>query len=113
MQLTTKAETLRAPAAAAKEARAKLWADRSLAKPGTTVPTSEDRGELASIAASVLMQLLFAARMARPDLLKAINYLARRITLWTKLCDRLLHRLMCYINSTLDVAMVSIVGDSK
>ena len=59
------------------------------------------------------MQVLFAARMARPDLLKAINYLARRITLWTKLCDRLLHRLMCYINSTLDLAMVSIVGDSQ
>ena len=51
--------------------------------------------------------------MARLDLLKAINYLARRITLWTKLCDRLLHRLMCYINSTLDLAMVSIVGDSQ
>ena len=43
VQLTTKAETLRAPAAAAKDVRAKLWADRSLAKPGTTVPTSEDR----------------------------------------------------------------------
>ena len=57
------------------------------------------------------MQVLFAARMARPDLLKAINYLARRITVWTELCDKLLHRLMCYINSTLDLAMVSIVGD--
>ena len=59
------------------------------------------------------MQLLPAARMARPDLLKAINYLARRITLWTRLCDRLLRRLICYINSTLDVAIVSTVGDSK
>ena len=113
VQLTTKAETLRVPAAAAKEKRAQLWAERSLLKPGTPVPLAPDRGELASIAASVLMQVLFAARMARPDLLKAINYLARRITLWTKLCDRLLHRLMCYINSTLDLAMVSIVGDSQ
>ena len=77
------------------------------------MPPAPDRGELATIAASVLMQVLFAARMARPDLLKAINDLARRITLWTKLCDRLLHRLMCYINSTLDLAMFSIVGDSK
>ena len=57
------------------------------------------------------MQVLFAARMARPDLLKAINYLARRITVWTPLCDKLLHRLMCYIHSTLDLAMISIVGD--
>jgi spore coat polysaccharide biosynthesis protein SpsF (cytidylyltransferase family) len=49
--------------------------------------------------------------MTRPDLLKAITYLARRITVWTPLCDKLLHRLMCYTHSTLDMAMVSIDGD--
>ena len=118
VRLITKAERSHsgavATAAARKIDRAQLWAERAKGKSSVktgTFPTPAPRGELASIAASVLMQVLFAARMARPDLLKAINYLARRITVWTELCDKLLHRLMCYINSTLDLAMVSIVGD--
>ena len=70
-----------------------------------------DKGTLATIACKVLMKVLYAARMARFDLLKAVSNLASRVTKWDKVCDAELHRLMCYINSSIDVRMVSYVGD--
>ena len=51
--------------------------------------------------------------MARYDLLKAVGSLARNITKWTRLDDHKLHRLMCYINSTLHIRMVGWVGDDS
>ena len=68
-------------------------------------------GTLADIACKVLMKVLYAARMARYDLLKAVSLLASRVTKWDKTCDLELHRLMCYINSTLDLTLISYVGD--
>ena len=50
--------------------------------------------------------------MMRFDLLKAVSDLATRVTKWSLACDRRLHRLMCYINSTLADRMVGYVGDS-
>ena len=44
---------------------------------------SLNRGNLAPHAASVLMKLLYAARIARFDLLRSINALARNVTKWT------------------------------
>ena len=64
---------------------------------------AERRGELQAIASRVLMKVLFAARMARFDLLRATQGLASRVTKWSKECDVALHRLMCYIHSTIDV----------
>ena len=40
-------------------------------------------GELSDIACSVLLKLLYAARLARWDLLRAIGILSSRITKWT------------------------------
>ena len=74
--------------------------------------TAEVRGALAPHAASVLMKLLYAARIARFDLLRSINSLARNVTKWTKEDDVRLRRLMCYVNSTLDLKMIRWVGDS-
>jgi hypothetical protein len=48
-------------------------------------------GVLQPIAANVLMKVLYAARMARCDLLRAVNGLARRIITWDVFCARLLH----------------------
>ena len=45
--------------------------------------STEVRGELAPHAASILMKLLYAARIARFDLLRSINTLARNVTKWT------------------------------
>ena len=69
------------------------------------------RGKLQPIAARVLMKILYGARLARFDLLRAVCYLATFITKWDASCDKKLHRLMCYINSTLNLRMVGWVGD--
>jgi hypothetical protein len=56
-------------------------------------PESEP-GKLASSAASVLMKCLYAARMCRFDLLRAVQGLAKYMTRWTKRQDRELHQLI-------------------
>ena len=73
---------------------------------------AEVKGELAPIASRVLMKLLFAARMARYDLLRAVQGLASRVATWSHECDKSFHRLMCYVHSTLDVKLRSDIGDS-
>ena len=60
-----------------------------------------EAGVLQPIAASVLMQMLYGARYARPDLLRAITGLARKMTKWRPMQDLQLHRLVCYLASTL------------
>ncbi len=57
----------------------------------------EDKGELQTAAASTLMNILYAARVARFDLLRPTCRLACFITKWTTLCDKQLHRLVCDI----------------
>ena len=47
----------------------------------------EPTGKLQPIASRVLMKILFAARMARYDLLRATQSLASRVTKWSKDCD--------------------------
>ena len=73
--------------------------------------TETEGGELQPIAARVLMKVLYAARMCRYDLLRATCYLATQITKWNRCCDKALHRLMCYINSSLELKMMSWVGN--
>ena len=57
-------------------------------------------------AASILMKVLYGARMGRFDLLRAINALAKRLTEWDEECDRRLYRLMCYVWSTFSYRQV-------
>ena len=45
---------------------------------------SDPQGVLATPAASVLMKVLYAARLARFDLLKVIASLASKLTKWTR-----------------------------
>ena len=84
--------------------------DDKIARP--IMDEAEARGELQPIASRVLMKVLFAARMARFDLLRATQGLASRVTKWSPDCDKSLHRLMCYIHTTPDRTMVGFVGDS-
>ena len=77
----------------------------------TKIPEGEPTGVLAGIASKVLMKILYAARMGRFDLLRATNSLARYVTKWGPTCDRRLHRLVCYINSTKHIKMVGWIGD--
>ena len=82
--------------------------DDKIARP--IMDEAEARRELQPIASRVLMKVLFAARMARFDLLRATQGLASRVTKWSSDCDKSLHRLMCYIHSTLDRTMIGFVG---
>ena len=59
-------------------------------------------GVLADTAAKVVMKVLYAARYARFELLRAIGFLACHVSKWDVQCDRRLYRLMSYIEHTLD-----------
>ena len=66
---------------------------------------------MAPSAASVLMKILYLARCIRFDLLHPACMLAREITRWTVACDKRLHRLVSYMNTTKDLSLESFVGD--
>ena len=57
------------------------------------------------------MKILYGARSARLDILRAVSHLACYFTKWTSLCDRRLHQLVCYIHSTYHYRLVGWVGD--
>jgi hypothetical protein len=71
----------------------------------------EPTGKLQPIASSILMKLLYGARIARWDLLKGIQVLSTRVTKWNVSCDRALHRLICYVACTANHVLVGFVGD--
>ena len=71
----------------------------------------EPEGDLASVAASILMKCLYVARMARFDLLRPVQGLARFMTKWKKRHDKELYQLICYIHTTLESKMVGWVAD--
>ena len=70
-----------------------------------------ERGRLADSAASIFMKCLYSARMARFDLLRPAQGLAKYMTKWTTRHDAELHQVMCYIYSTLTFKMVGWIGD--
>eukprot|EP00972_Heterocapsa_arctica_P047067 6944268-Heterocapsa_arctica.AAC.1 len=58
------------------------------------------------------MKILYGARLARFDLLRAVGALATNITKWDSGRDRMLHRLVCYVHSSLNLKLRGYVGDS-
>ena len=74
--------------------------------------SAEPQGKLARHAAGVLMKLLYAARIARFDLLRTVNRLARRITKWMEEDDAALFRLISFIQHSKEDKMIGgWVGD--
>ena len=71
-----------------------------------------EQGGLNRTAAQVCMQTMYGARMARPELLRCIGKLATKLTKWDKLTDKMLFRMMSYINGSLDTRQVGFIGDS-
>ena len=69
-------------------------------------------GQLQPIASRVLMKVLYAARVCRFDLLRAVGVLAQRVTSWDAECDRRLHRLMSYIAHHTGLCMTGWIGDA-
>ena len=70
------------------------------------------QGELHDVEARVLMKVLWAARLCRRDLLRAVSILAACVAKWTSEHDLMIYRLMGYIASTQHLRMYSWVGDS-
>jgi hypothetical protein len=102
------------PGLTEKVANATSLLDGSVSLPGGDLGKTKGKAETKTVepyAAKILMKILYAARMARFDLLRAICGLAQFITKWDDECDRKLYRLVCYINSTLDMRMTGWVGD--
>ena len=72
---------------------------------------STTKGTLEPIASRVVLKILYPARLGRPDTLWSVNTLARRVTKWSKSCDKRLHRLIEYLKSTKDWVQLCFVGD--
>ena len=71
----------------------------------------EARGEMSGDASKILMKILWSARLCRPDLMKSISDLTRRITKWSKGDDRKLYRLMCYLKQTANFHLEGHIND--
>ena len=74
---------------------------------------NEPKGQLHSIAAKVIMNIWYGARMARYDLLHSCQILACTITKWTNRSDQRLVRIVSYIHQNIDILMFGWVGDKS
>ena len=68
----------------------------------STLPIDDydTQGVLQHCAAKLIMKAYWLARLNRPDVLRALNELSRRITRWSRNDDRKLHRVMAYLHCT-------------
>ena len=71
----------------------------------------ESKGALAQSAARILMKTLWLARLSRPDLMKGISDLTRRVTKWSVADDKRLFRLMSYLKGSPNLSIVHTMGD--
>jgi hypothetical protein len=70
----------------------------------------EEEGALSAGAASIIMKIMWAARIGRPDIAKATSSLARKVCKWTQSCDLDLHYLVSYLNETKGYVLTGTVG---
>ena len=73
----------------------------------------ESKGALTNGASRVVMKILWCARLSRPDILKAIADLTRRVTCWSVADDKRLFRLMCYLWTTREWKLHGRIGDKQ
>ena len=66
-----------------------------------------------TVAQSVLAKLLYCGRLARPDIVLAINLLSRQLTKWRLFHDKALLRLFCYCESSKDKMLSGTVGKNS
>ena len=64
-------------------------------------------------AARVIMKIMYAARMARPDLIRTISFLARFLTKWNEQMDKRLQRLRSYIHHSYSYRMYAYMGTEQ
>jgi hypothetical protein len=75
------------------------------------VSSAPTEGVLGVASASVLMKILWMARVARPELSKVVTHLAADISRWTREHDLCLRRLVSYISTTQADVLVGYIGD--
>jgi hypothetical protein len=79
---------------------------------GSFPPADDDEtGEVATHACALVMKKLWLARLARPDIIKAINVLSSKIQKWTRNDDKRLYRLICYLHWTVQYGLKGTIGD--
>ena len=61
-------------------------------------------GEWSKVCSQIVLKCLYLARIGRPDILWAVNKLARSITKWTKACGKRLPSLISYIHHTCELS---------
>ena len=71
----------------------------------------QSTGQIGHKASSILMKLLWLARLCRPDLSFPICLLAGQITTWSRNADKQLFRLVCYVHSTISSCLFMTVRD--
>lgn len=69
----------------------------------------DDPGDFAGSCRKHIGGLLFLARGTRPDILYHVSWLGRFVTMWTKRHDKILHRLMCYLEHHGDMGIESTI----
>lgn len=84
--------------------RAHLW-DPCGRKGSGEEPRFDPKGRLRTIAAMVLMTVMYSARIARYDLQEPIEFLTKRIACWGPLCDQVMHTLLCYVHKSMNCCM--------
>jgi len=70
-------------------------------------------GKHAKVAQSVLAKLLYCGRLARPDIVLAINLLSRQLTRWKEFHDKALCRLFCYCEHSRGLMLSGTVGKNS
>jgi len=68
-------------------------------------------GQLSASSAKLVMKLMWLGRISRPDIMVAINTLARNITRWSANDDKRAARLVGYIAAAVDYAHVMRIND--
>ena len=68
-------------------------------------PGMSDQGAFASECASIVMSLMYLARMCRLDLLFAVNRMSQFLSKWTKLADAMLLRCIGYLAKYPDLTL--------
>ena len=72
----------------------------------------ECQGNLSGSASQLLMNLLWLARLSRPDISVAITSLASSISSWTYNHDLMLYRLLGYVKGSVDLGLLGFVSYS-
>ena len=69
-------------------------------------------GQLSHIATRCLMKIMYIARLALQDLLRAVGALTTTTTRWDEMCDRKPYRIIKYMNGSVPWRQIGFIGGS-